>query len=170
MLIFGGIAFVFGVSALYNKFIVHNISISEPTGFYLVLPIGEIKVGNRYQVCLQDKIHINIMHKLKLPMVDNECPYRTPYILKQVAAVPGDWIVANESGIFINGQYQPNSKPILTFKGTHLEPLPFDYHHYLESDEYFMMGITRTSYDSRYFGAIKARDFHKRAILLMNDQ
>lgn len=166
----GGIGLVFSIATMYNKFIVHNISISEPTGYYLKLPAYQINVGNRYLICLDDKIHLTVMRKLGLPIVQNECTYESPYILKQVAAKPGDWVRVNESGVFINGKYQANSKPILTARGVQLQPLPFTYYHRLESDEYFMMGVTRTSYDSRYFGVIKYKQFHKRAILLMNDQ
>lgn len=165
-----GLSFVFGVATIYNNFVVHNVSISEPTGYYFKVPIKTITVGKRYLLCLNDKEHIDIMKQLGLLVVKDACHYDSPYLLKQVAAKPGDWVKANESGIFINGVYQINTKPIFTARGVNLKPLPFNYNHKLESDEYFVMGTTRTSYDSRYFGTIRANQFYKRAIIFMNDE
>ncbi len=169
LLIFTGLLFVLALSSLYNTFIVHNISISEPLGYYLKLPIGKIQKGNRYQVCVDKRQYIEIMQSLGLPKTQNQCPYESPYLIKQVAGVPGDLVVVNESGVFINQVYQKNSQPISKYKEINLHPMR-GYTHRLESDEYFMIGVTRTSYDSRYFGVIKADQFYSRLILLMNNQ
>lgn len=162
------IAIVFMVAGIYNRYIVRNISISEPLGYYLKIPVGKIEKGNRYMVCVEKKEYIEIMQSLGLPKTKNQCPYQSPYLIKQVAGVPGDMIVVNESGVFVNNIYQVNTKPILKHKQINLNPLS-DYSHRLESGEYFMLGITRTSYDSRYFGVIKISQFQKRVILLMNN-
>ncbi len=164
-----GLLFIVGVSSFYNNFIVHNVSISEPLGYYLKLPIGDIKKERRYMLCLDKQEYVDIMHSLGLPNVNNECPFQSPFIIKQVAGMPGDWVTANESGIFINGIYQLNTAPIFKHRNILLRPLPFTYNHKLESDEYFMLGVTRTSYDSRYFGTIRRDQFRKRLIMLMNN-
>lgn len=165
-----GLIFIVVVSSFYNNFIVRNISISEPLGYYLKLPIlGDIQKNRRYMICLDEQEYIDIMHRLGLPKVSNQCPFQSPFIIKQVSGMPGDWIMANESGIFINGIYQINTAPILKHKGISLKPLPFTYHHKLESDEYFVLGITRTSYDSRYFGVIKRNQFKNHLVMLMNN-
>lgn len=165
-----GLIFIGVVSSFYNNFIVRNISISEPLGYYLKLPIfGDIQKNRRYMICLNEQEYIDIMHRLGLPKVDNQCHFQSPFIIKQVAGMPGDWVTANESGIFINGIYQLNTAPIFKHRNILLKPLPFTYNHKLESDEYFMLGVTRTSYDSRYFGPIKRDQFRKHLIMLMNN-
>lgn len=169
LLIFTGLLFVLAISGLYNTFIVHNISISEPLGYYLKLPTGKIEKGNRYQLCIDKKQYIEIMQSLRLPKTQNQCPYESPYLIKQVAGVPGDLVIVNESGVFINQVYQKNSQPINKHKEINLQPMR-DYTHRLESNEYFMLGVTRTSYDSRYFGVITTNQFHSRLILLMNNE
>lgn len=157
------------LAVLYNNFITRNISISEPLGYYLKLPVSNIERGNRYLLCVYDEPHLNVMHKFGLPKVKNECVYGAPYILKQVAGMPNDEILVTESGILINGLLQKNSKQITIYKNVDLLPLPIGFHKQLESDEYFVLGVTTTSYDSRYFGTIRKGQFYKRVILLMNN-
>lgn len=169
LLVGGGLSLVVVLSAIYNTFFVHNISISEPLGYYLKLSVGEIHKGNRYQVCINKKPYIEIMQSLGLPKTKSQCPYESPYLIKEVAGIPNDIVTVNESGVFINNVYQNNSKPIIEHKKIKLMPL-INYTHKLESDEFFLLGRTRTSYDSRYFGVVKANQFHSRLILLMNNE
>lgn len=168
VIIISSIIVMFIISGLYNKYIVRNISISEPLGYYLKIPVSEIQKGNRYQVCVDKKNYIQIMQSLGLPKTLNQCPYDSPYLIKQVAGTPGDMVVVNKSGVYINNIYQPNTETIFKYKQIDLNPL-INYSHKLESDEYFMLGVTRTSYDSRYFGVIKNTQFHSRVILFLNN-
>lgn len=160
---------MFGVSYLYNTYITHNISISEPTGYYLKLPINKIEHGKRYMICLNDQKYILILKKLGLPSASNECPHNSPYLIKQVAAVPNDTVDITESGILVNGIYQNNSKQFKKARGVNLEPIAIGFHKTLGYDEYFMLGITPNSVDSRYFGIVKREQFIKRTVLLMTE-
>jgi conjugative transfer signal peptidase TraF len=164
------ITIVFTISGFYNKYVIRNISISEPLGYYLKLPIGKIKKGNRYLICIDDQKYIDIMHKLGLPKVSGECPFNSPYVLKQVAGVPGDRVDISESGVSINNVWLTNTRGVAEHKGILLLPIPSGYSHVLTRNEYFMLGITMTSYDSRYFGIVHSEQFRNRVIYFMSNR
>jgi len=155
------------VVAFYDRFMIKNVSISEPLGYYLKLPVGTIEPNKRYLICLEDKKYIDVLQKLGLLKSKNQCPTGTVYLMKQVAGMPHDLVEITESGVLINGALQQNSRGMARGKGVALYPLPIGYKHTLNDDEYFMMGITPTSIDSRYFGTIKRNQFYKRALILM---
>jgi conjugative transfer signal peptidase TraF len=158
------------VVAFYDRFMIKNVSISEPLGYYLKLPVGTIEPNKRYLICLEDKKYIDVLQKLGLLKSKNQCPTGTVYLMKQVAGMPHDLVQITESGVLINGVLQQNSKGVAKAKGISLYPLPIGYKHILKSNEYFMMGITPTSIDSRYFGVINRNQFYYRAFLFLNNE
>lgn len=89
-----------------------------------------------------------------------------PYLLKTIKAVAGDTVEVTTKGIIINGELQTNSQQFLEGRGVKLYPLPVGYKHTLTSGEYFVLGNTTHSVDSRYFGLIKKNDIYRRAILI----
>lgn len=155
------------IVALYDHLIIKNVSISEPLGYYLKLPIKTIETNKRYFVCLDDKKYITILQKLGLLTSKNQCPSGTVYLIKQVAGMPHDVVEVTESGITINDRLQKNSRGIKEGRGIELYPLPIGYKRELQDNEYFVMGISPTSIDSRYFGVIKRNQFYRRAFILM---
>jgi conjugative transfer signal peptidase TraF len=83
--------------------------------------------------------------------------WRGGYLIKQVAAVAGDVIDINKNGVWVNGQHLQNSLPREVDKSA--RPLPAlilrDYK--LKEDEFLLMSTySAASFDSRYFGLIKA--------------
>ena len=100
---------MFGFIEFDSYFITKNVSISEPIGYYLKLPVynppnqltnpisNNIKHGERYLICLNDKKYILILKQLHLPNVNNQCPYQSPYLLKTIAGVPTDTIEITKS-------------------------------------------------------------------------
>lgn len=147
-----------------------NISISEPIGYYLKLPIiSTIKRDNKYLICIADIKYIAILKQLGLPSIPNQCPYNSPYLIKQVAGVPGDVIKVTPSGVFINNQLQINSQSFTSAHGINLYPLPVGYKTILRKNEYFMLGVTPHSVDSRYFGIVNRNQFYKHAILIFKE-
>jgi conjugative transfer signal peptidase TraF len=78
---------------------------------------------------------------------DRELP-----LLKRVVALAGDVVSVSSSGVSINGQLLPNSAPLFDDEaGRPLKMAKLD-HCRLGTDQAFLMGVTTTSWDSRYFG------------------
>jgi conjugative transfer signal peptidase TraF len=75
-------------------------------------------------------------------------------LLKRVVALAGDVVSVSSSGVSINGELLPNSAPLFDDEtGRPLTMAQLD-HFKLETDQAFLMGVTPTSWDSRYFGPI----------------
>jgi conjugative transfer signal peptidase TraF len=75
-------------------------------------------------------------------------------LLKRVVALAGDLVSVSSSGVSINGQLLPNSAPLSHDEaGRPLAMAQLD-HFKLGSDQAFLMGMTATSWDSRYFGPV----------------
>ena len=73
-------------------------------------------------------------------------------LLKRVVALAGDVVSVSSSGVSINGQLLPNSAPLFRDEASRpLEMAQLD-HFRLGIDQGFLMGVTPTSWDSRYFG------------------
>lgn len=86
------------------------------------------------------------------------CSNQTPKYMKKAVGIPGDNIVINLSGVYINNNKIKNSEPyqkILTDKIFH----NYSKNITLKDNEYFLMSdYNRLSYDSRYFGIITKQD------------
>jgi len=75
-------------------------------------------------------------------------------LLKRVVAVGGDVVSVSSSGVSINGRLLPNSAPLLHDEaGRPLAMAQVD-HFTLGANQAFLMGVTPTSWDSRYFGPV----------------
>jgi conjugative transfer signal peptidase TraF len=75
-------------------------------------------------------------------------------LLKRVVALAGDVVCVSSSGVSINGQLLPNSAPLFHDEaGRPLAMAQLD-HFTLGADQAFLMGVTPTSWDSRYFGPV----------------
>jgi conjugative transfer signal peptidase TraF len=75
-------------------------------------------------------------------------------LLKRVVALAGDVVWVSSSGVSINGQLLPKSAPL--FHDEAGRPLTMAHldHFRLRPDQAFLMGVTTTSWDSRYFGPV----------------
>ena len=75
-------------------------------------------------------------------------------LLKRVVALAGDMVSVSSSGVIINGQLLPNSAPLSHDEaGRPLAMAQLDQFR-LGTDQAFLMGVTPTSWDSRYFGPV----------------
>ena len=75
-------------------------------------------------------------------------------LLKRVVALVGDVVSVSSSGVSINGKLMPNSAPLFHDEaGRPLAMAQLDQFR-LGTDQAFLMGVTPTSWDSRYFGPI----------------
>src|ERR1700736_5957109 len=75
-------------------------------------------------------------------------------LLKRVVALAGDVVSVSSAGVSINGQLLSNSAPLFDDEaGRPLTMAQLD-HFRLGIDQAFLMGVTPTSWDSRYFGPV----------------
>lgn len=157
---------LFGLVQICENIIYRNISISEPLGYYLALPKLPIRKGDLVLMCLTNKKYKHVFNELGLKDISGQCTTGMPYLIKQVVAIKGDRVEVSSIGILINGKHCLNSKQFLEGRGVKLYPLPIGYSHVLTDDEYFMLGQSPNSMDSRYFGIVKQDDIYRRAILI----
>jgi conjugative transfer signal peptidase TraF len=75
-------------------------------------------------------------------------------LLKRVVALAGDVVSVSSSGVSINGQPLPNSAPLFDDEAGRPLTMAQLYHFRLGTDQAFLMGVTPTSWDSRYFGPV----------------
>lgn len=73
-------------------------------------------------------------------------------VIKLVAATHGDHIQVKGTDLFINGQLKDRLWLAKSIPGK--KPGDFDVDIKLEKDEYFLMGTTKESFDSRYWGKV----------------
>lgn len=164
---------VIGRSLIYK-----NVSISEPLGYYLLLPEVAIRKDDLVLMCVKDS-YKHVFNELGLGgdkspdespnssrNVAGQCSNGLPYLLKRVVATRGDRVEVAKSGIKINGILYPNSQQFNEGRGVKLHPLNLGYSHILTENEYFMLGNSPHSVDSRYFGIVKASDIKGRVILI----
>lgn len=149
-----------------KNFIYQNISISEPLGYYLALPGIPYHKGDLVLTCISDQSYKHVFTELGMKDVDGQCSNGMPYLIKRIVAVAGDKIGVTAAGIDINGILYSNSQQFIEGRGVKLYPLPLGYSHTLTDDEYFMLGQTPHSVDSRYFGVVKKTDIFRRAFLI----
>lgn len=161
---------LFVIVEILNNTVTKNISISEPIGYYIKSPIsGKIQRGDKYLICVTSFKYIRVLKQLGLPNALNQCSYNSPYLIKQVAGMPYDMIRITRAGVLINNKLQPNSFSFSSAHGIKLSPLPIGYRTILGKNEYFMLGITPHSVDSRYFGIVNRNQFYKQALLFFKE-
>lgn len=142
-----------------NEFLVYNNTNSEPVGYYVTLPIDTVQKGNLYIITIPDA-YMQIIKKLGY--------HANGTLLKQVIAVKGDIIDINKVGILVNHKLQTNTKSQQSSRGVNLFPQLIGYHHKLLPGEFWVLGNTPDSFDSRYFGIITFKQVKKRAIFLFH--
>ena len=94
------------------------------------------------------------------------------YLIKRIVGVCGDKIENRNGGIFINGEKKGE---IFKIKGLNEnkninKSIKTEESYVLKKDEFFVMGDTPTSFDSRYFGILKKKDFKFEMKLLIDEK
>ena len=82
-------------------------------------------------------------------------------LIKIVAAGAGSIIKETPAGVWINGKRWPMSKPLLYDTAGRLLHPDFGVH-ILEKGQYWVMGLNRKTWDSRYYGPLSKNELLER--------
>jgi len=124
------------------QFFTWNITASLPQGLYIRIFPAVIKQGQ----CV----------RFKLEESYNYPWHKNKYLLKEVAAVAGDYVSITANGYYVNNRYLGSI--LQTDKAGN--PLPhFRFEGTLPAGQLFVVGYGK-SFDSRYFGAVAAAKVH----------
>ena len=139
---------VYAISSRLDIAYIINVSDSSDGVLWRVQEVTPTK-GNYVVLCLPSGFiaqHGLAEHVESAPF-RRSCGGLLP-LIKQLVAVPGDYVDIDQLGIRVNGSLLPDS-------GRLIEPASIDELHYiLPEHEYLVAGETADSLDSRYFGAI----------------
>ena len=128
-----------------------------------------------YWLSSPDPVQVGKIYTIKVPadflLLVKQLGYKSnaKALFKKVVAKDGDIIKVTEDGILINDKLMPNSQSIEVFKGILLHPLPIGHKRKLKDNEYFVLGETKNSFDSRYFGVVNGVDIKNEAYLILRD-
>jgi conjugative transfer signal peptidase TraF len=137
------IARVWGVSV--------NLTPSMPIGIWIVRPVNApIARGAIVSFC---RVHRHRSTEPPRPASHGPCPDGAWPLLKPVAALPGDLVVINSSGIAINGRLLPNSQQQSRPGLTGVAPGSYQVG---DGQLWVVSSLHPHSFDSRYFGPIRA--------------
>ena len=161
----GYLVFMFVAVQVGENLIYENVSISEPLGYYLSLPGIRPHKGELVLTCITDNSYKHVFTELGM-RDSGQCSNGLPYLIKRIVAEKGDKVEVTDSGILINSTLYPNSQQFAEGRGIKLYPLPIGYSHILNDNEYFMLGKSPHSVDSRYFGIIQKKDIYRKAVLI----
>ena len=146
------------LNIMTTKYLIYNPTKSEKQGYYIKIKADDIGYLKIYQISIPST-HIDMLHKLGLPTHIHS-------LLKTVVAKSQDVINVTSKGVLINNQLYPNSRGKLVARGVILHPIPIGYHHVLKENEYWVMGRTENSFDSRYFGVITQSQILNQVVFL----
>ncbi len=142
------------------KRIMYNVTDSMTKGIYVKKIISDYRKGD---------IVIFLMDKKYLKFVESSLRKNKTeklYLLKRIVAVEGDTIETRKDGIvLINGEKKGK---IFKIKG--LTDKIEDKRYVLKKNEYYVMGDTETSFDSRYLGILRKKDFKSEVKLLIKEE
>ena len=139
------------------KRIIYNVTDSMTKGIYVKKIISDYKKGD---------LVIFLMDKKYLKYVESKNKGKKLYLLKRIVAVEGDTIETRSDGaVLINGEKKGK---IFKIKG--LTDKIENTRYILKKDEYYVMGDTETSFDSRYLGILRKKDFKSEVKLLIEEK
>lgn len=139
---------VFGIAYYCSQNLLINPSNSIETGIYRNALINDFSKGNYVSYKPSSKFQKYIEANYNLKKKAKEVT-----VLKKIVAAEGDVIEIKDYNIYINGE---NMGKIVKLKG--LTENLADSRKVLLKDEFFLMGETPDSFDSRYFGTVKRKE------------
>ena len=139
---------VFGGAYYCSQNLLINPSNSIETGIYRNTLINNFSKGNyvSYKPSSKFQKYIEVNYNLKKKA-------KEVTVLKKIVAAEGDVIEIKDYNIYINGEKMGK---IVKLKG--LTENLVNTQKVLSKDEFFLMGETPDSFDSRYFGTVKRNE------------
>jgi conjugative transfer signal peptidase TraF len=138
---------VIASSILFGNRLIINRTHSLPVGLYYWSDVP-IKKGS---IVLFKPDHSTPLEQLG---IERGYEARELPLLKRVVALAGGVVSVSSSGVTVNGKVLPNSAPLLCDEaGRPLAMAQLD-RFTLGTEQAFLMGVTPTSWDSRYFGPV----------------
>ncbi|MFN8771018.1 MAG: S26 family signal peptidase [Neisseriaceae bacterium] len=135
--------------------LIFNDTISLPKGLYLRLPVETPEINNIYEFTINSD---------RLEIAKKFGYHANGTFLKKLVAKNGDNVTINQHGLLINGKY---IAPKGIEKARNMNLYPIEHMNYkLKTGEYFFLGLSKHSYDSRYFGIIKQNQIKYQDILI----
>lgn len=146
-----------GFSEFQKSFTI-NVTASMPIGIYR-LTEDAVKLNDDVILCppeREGRVGVERGYLLK-----GRCPCGSAPMLKQVAAMPGDQVLINRIGIFVNGVLLKNSMPL--DKDSLNRPMPTQkLSKLLAPNECLVVSHNDVrGFDSRYFGIVEFQQLKK---------
>lgn len=139
---------VFGTAYYCSQNLLINPSNSIETGIYRNALINDFSKGNYVSYKPSSKFQKYIEANYNLKKKAKEVT-----VLKKIVAIEGDIVEVKDYNIYINGEKMGK---IVKLKG--LTENLANSRKVLSKDEFFLMGETPDSFDSRYFGTVKRNE------------
>ncbi|PPD54915.1 MAG: hypothetical protein CTY12_02080 [Methylotenera sp.] len=146
-----------------------NPTESIDPGVYIMrdrVDVSTLKNGDIVSACIPDGPMAQVFKARSYVPESPRCSSGLSPVIKNLAALPGDFVSVGANGVSINGVYQANSKLYSSdSKGNAMEHLPVGWSRVLAPGEFFLLAtrIDR-SLDSRYYGLIKTMDLQGKAV------
>ncbi|MHB1668924.1 MAG: S26 family signal peptidase [Thiomonas sp.] len=144
-----------------------NLTESEPLGFYRLHPLQDDETpsrGTKVEFCPPAWVTPRAFPFY----LAGDCPGGGMPMLKTVAAIPGDHVVVNLRGVWINGRELPSSGQLLRSGKYSWLQLPHEVGNFtLGPGQYWVYGSGATpalaaqSFDSRYWGPITIAEIRR---------
>ena len=142
MVAFAIVAVPFAMMSIFG--LILNTTASVPLGLYR-------KVGAPIQRGSY------VLFRLPTPVTAGR-PYAEGQLIKKVAAMEGDVVSIERTGVTVNGARQPNSVPLpIDVNGRALPSLSIEHYRLGPGELLVMSSFNPRSFDSRYFGMVQQR-------------
>ena len=133
-----------------------NLTGSMPVGLYVTARSAPVR-GALVLACLPAKVAVFAKARGYVPP-GVQCPGGVSAVGKPVVATAGDTVTVTPAGILVNGAAVPNTRALASDrKGRRLPQLATGRYVAKPGTVWIVSSYSRFSFDSRYFGAIEAR-------------
>lgn len=135
-----------------------NTSVSMPRGLWRVVPGGaELRRGDVVALCLPGSAAREALARGYVAV--GGCPDGAEPLVKPVAAIAGDVVRVTPDGITVNGVAFPHTAALAQDSaGRPLQSVPTDIYRVAPGQVWLLSGHDPRSFDSRYFGALSAKN------------